>query len=27
MVFMTFDELTREYEPLRQQAIAVRSYL
>ena len=24
---MTLDELTREYEPLRQQAIAVRSYL
>jgi hypothetical protein len=24
---MTFDELTREYEPLRQQASAVRSYL
>jgi hypothetical protein len=24
---MTIDELEREYQPLRQQAIAVRSYL
>ena len=26
-VFMTLDELEREYVPLRQQALAVRSYL